>query len=939
MSTMSDKTSLPKHWVRKTSQRCPTATYYFNTKTGKSSWMHPSLIPESGENASEKLQKQKKSPLKTKKVKMKVAKLEKCSINEPEGNKEEEKDDVKYQDSKITHNENLDKVSPVAEGCSNINSDSDKVIEEQKWKNRTPVKFVIKAKTDSKVLSDVKEDSGKASKNSVSIHPILLRAQKLAKTTQWVKTEDISQKKKTTPEVKVDVKPLILDDKLKCKEQVELTLTNKRRIAKAKKSQASKKAKKDEALIKAIIKEISSSPIRDEESKSSRENINESDKKNNIKDYDVYNFFIKCKDEPQSLKKSLKRTEERQPLETSLKRTEERQPLEMSLKRTEERQPLETSLKRIEEPQPPKKSLQRTKERQKSPRLPIPVCKQKLVCVLDDENDYDEVTAMEVEEQEIVSEIANFRESVHHTQKTEGIPLVTSSINSSSKSVYIVVDTNVLIQDINFIESLKTKEIAGKEVIIVIPYIALQEMDGLKKKESIGKACQEAIRWCNNHFEKSDPRVQGQSYENYRKTLSKSQRPSGDDLIRDCCLIMKEQGLEVCLLSNDINLRNKAIMSAIVALGIRGLRQKLEQHEMAVNIDETRVDIVYGDFAANSLHNKSEIPLEYEKMICESSNLKQIRKSPSTSEEIELSPLKKIKKCNSDNQELLCKINTSLKVTLSRILEFIMKDTYGDLWIKIVMRKPPWSINDVFSCWEKHWIAVMSDRFPGEVKELIKKIKRIVEDCMKGRGDVNTLVANVQNLYSFFKDGQFKDYIFPIGGESSETANTLETQNETSVSSTEIPEGNSEDSIKQQPSSSGIRNIQIMINHVGEHITHFIALILDAYGIAHSLPTLNEKRITREDAQNSSINLHNVTMRLGTTIARSLNEGTMDLLQEFGNLLINFWVDAKEPCPNLPFTEEDLAQYVASTNGRHFLQLTLGELERLLALLISAVNS
>ncbi|XP_069942501.1 uncharacterized protein [Cherax quadricarinatus] len=117
------------------------------------------------------------------------------------------------------------------------------------------------------------------------------------------------------------------------------------------------------------------------------------------------------------------------------------------------------------------------------------------------------------------------------------------------------------------------------------------------------------------------------------------------------------------------------------------------------------------------------------------------------------------------------------------------------------------------------------------------------------------------------------------------------------------------------------------------------ALILDAHRIPHNLTTYNNrKNMSVEDARSSARNLEIVVIKLGSTICRCMNCATPDVLIEFGNLLVNFWADAKEPCPNLPFTSDDLAQVVTSPDGRHFLEITLGQLQGLMTALKSLQN-
>ncbi|XP_045597533.1 uncharacterized protein [Procambarus clarkii] len=148
-----------------------------------------------------------------------------------------------------------------------------------------------------------------------------------------------------------------------------------------------------------------------------------------------------------------------------------------------------------------------------------------------------------------------------------------------------------------------------------------------------------------------------------------------------------------------------------------------------------------------------------------------------------------------------------------------------------------------------------------------------------------------------------------------------------------------QNTIIHQPVSNGISSAREMIKLVAVSITQFVAMILDAHRLPHNLPTFNNrKNMSIEDARSSAKNLQAVVINFGSTIYRCMNCATPDVLLELGNLLINFWADAKEPCPNLSFTSDDLAQVVTSPDGRHFLQITLAQLENLMATLKSLLN-
>lgn len=47
-----------------------------------------------------------------------------------------------------------------------------------------------------------------------------------------------------------------------------------------------------------------------------------------------------------------------------------------------------------------------------------------------------------------------------------------------------------------------------------------------------------------------------------------------------------------------------------------------------------------------------------------------------------------------------------------------MKQAYDeDMWLHIVLVKPPWKLADIFRCIEKHWIAVFGYIYPRDMRD------------------------------------------------------------------------------------------------------------------------------------------------------------------------------------------------------------------------------
>lgn len=167
----------------------------------------------------------------------------------------------------------------------------------------------------------------------------------------------------------------------------------------------------------------------------------------------------------------------------------------------------------------------------------------------------------------------------------------------------------------------------------------------------------------------------------------------------------------------------------------------------------------------------------------------------------------------SEDSLLRKEISISLCHTLGHILEDVMKEVYEELWLTIVIHKPPWSLEEVFGCWEKHWIAVMIDRFPSSMKELLLEIRNLLTSS---QDDVQKLLKRVQFLYSHFESKKYKKHIIPVHDHSPDAVDMSDASTNTPPHTSSLPEP------CQYSASSGVINVEKMINEVGAHITHFV---------------------------------------------------------------------------------------------------------------------
>ncbi|XP_030378178.1 transcriptional protein SWT1 isoform X2 [Scaptodrosophila lebanonensis] len=132
--------------------------------------------------------------------------------------------------------------------------------------------------------------------------------------------------------------------------------------------------------------------------------------------------------------------------------------------------------------------------------------------------------------------------------------------------MYFVLDTNILIHDLLFVEDL-LKVVLPDTVgsMLYVPYVVIKELDRLKDKnvnnvETTRLYAKRAIRYLNKKFDESLD-IQAQSAIEEAQHLIDVDCP--DDSIVNCCLQLQTQVTHMMLLTNDANLRLKANASSI----------------------------------------------------------------------------------------------------------------------------------------------------------------------------------------------------------------------------------------------------------------------------------------------------------------------------------------------------------------------------------------
>jgi hypothetical protein len=70
-----------------------------------------------------------------------------------------------------------------------------------------------------------------------------------------------------------------------------------------------------------------------------------------------------------------------------------------------------------------------------------------------------------------------------------------------------------------------------------------------------------------------------------------------------------------------------------------------------------------------------------------------------------------------------------------------MKSEFNAMWERIVVRKPPWTLDDILFCLKKHWMSVFGNKLPKDALNLVDDIVEIFHKHMTKKGkDFNEII-------------------------------------------------------------------------------------------------------------------------------------------------------------------------------------------------------
>ncbi|XP_070175598.1 serine-rich adhesin for platelets-like [Littorina saxatilis] len=318
-------------------------------------------------------------------------------------------------------------------------------------------------------------------------------------------------------------------------------------------------------------------------------------------------------------------------------------------------------------------------------------------------------------------------ESVQQAQTTRPVSPV-QGLPTASKLVYLVVDTNVLIGSLKFVQ--KLRDMALKDYgrpYLVIPWIVLQELDSMKgsrfRKMSHEKKAQDAVRYLHSCLVSQHPRVRGQTPEEASEQTNKLDVQCNDDLILQCCVQYQKKyvGAPVILLTDDLNLVNKSVVMGIKCFSTKTLAPQLT--EVTVECPSPQPTPTTTGSAENTNGPSASRAFQGHPTTSRSSPALG-RNDSQTGETAQSTDVtgQQQREQRILTDELLCGAKSVLRSSLSPLVEKEMKEAFGNLWSDVVYKKPPWSAHDLALILQKHWIAVFGQKMDRRLKNPIEHL-------------------------------------------------------------------------------------------------------------------------------------------------------------------------------------------------------------------------
>lgn len=409
-------------------------------------------------------------------------------------------------------------------------------------------------------------------------------------------------------------------------------------------------------------------------------------------------------------------------------------------------------------------------------------------------------------------------------EQTVSRPILKARRPFANRQYICVLDTNVLIDDLNAIKSLilsyghkafpraadttasssnstqsSRRQSLPKSPLyqIVVPAVVFQELDGLKnsnRNRGPGRQAQNAIKFLNEQLKVRNGLLQGEPDKNPETRMSEYTMPveNNDDRILECCVRIGELFADktVILLSDDINLRNKALMWQVEATTIHCFNKEhlaaLKDHKpqqtqlksmspLIPKVEEEEEEEIncmekllkpakrFKSFAPSAAIKEEEKALDSLQSFSSVETVHKLAYSlretlnggqPPSNQSVP-SPAVPNNATRTPPPQEEMQLKYQLEEALIRLICSTLAAQYGDQWASIFPRYNPKTATlfESLTIIKNNWMGVFSDTFRRN-KNILELIKRAIErKTAVDQGKLNTLYSQ---LFDFVQKASTK---------------------------------------------------------------------------------------------------------------------------------------------------------------------------------------
>ncbi|XP_068563705.1 transcriptional protein SWT1 [Cebidichthys violaceus] len=315
------------------------------------------------------------------------------------------------------------------------------------------------------------------------------------------------------------------------------------------------------------------------------------------------------------------------------------------------------------------------------------------------------------------------------------------------QNLILVLDTNVLLSHLDYVKTIRSHGLGVIGVpTVLIPWVVLQELDSLKRGRgmsgSVAHLATPAISYIYNVLKNRGHHLWGQSMQQAAEGSNGLNAENNDDRVLQCCLQYRSLYPECALIlcTNDKNLCSKALLSGVNALSKNDLEAEIRKHRHGFHPLRNTKNPMLPPVSPHLPSPKQSGSCTHSQKTTGLSVEERDNKRLSTREGEDKTRW---------NPSSVCELEDCLREVLSDALEVEMKAAYEDLWLEIIYRKPPWTLQDVLQCLKKHWIAVFGHVVP---RRKLQTVLNLIEFFNSGEAaNCNTTSAALQEAKELVK--------------------------------------------------------------------------------------------------------------------------------------------------------------------------------------------